>query len=323
VNCRRAIWNTFFGRSEFIDEAVKQAVYRFGPGGALESLFTAMKFTKMQGIGNDYVYVNGFDETVADPARVAREVSDRHFGIGADGLILIMPSRKADVRMRMFNADGSEAEMCGNGVRCVAKYAYDHGLSRKNPMQVETGNGVLSLELHTEGGKVQQVTVNMGEPVLELAKIPVTAKLVSATDEADQYVFEVGGERISHATFVSMGNPHVVIFTENPGAIDLAKLGPAVEHFAGFPNRINAHWVKVNSRSEVTMLTWERGSGITLACGTGACAVCVAGAITGRTDRKILAHLPGGDLTLDWRQADNCVYMTGPAVEVFSGEWPQ
>jgi diaminopimelate epimerase len=280
-----------------------------------------MKFTKMQGIGNDYVYVNGFSETVTDPARVAKEVSDRHFGIGADGLILILPSKLADVRMQMFNADGSEAEMCGNGVRCVAKYAFERGIAVKNPMRVETGNGVLSLELHTEGGKVRQVTVNMGQPILDLAKIPVIADLVSGTDEAHQYAFEISDVPFSHATFVSMGNPHVVFYWEDLDRVDVGKLGPMVEHFAGFPKRINAHWVQVKSRGEVTMRTWERGSGITLACGTGACAVCVAGAITGRTDRKILAHLPGGDLVLDWRQADNCVYMTGPAVEVFSGEW--
>ena len=281
-----------------------------------------MKFTKMQGIGNDYVYVNGLSETVADPARAAREMSDRHFGIGADGLILILPSKLADVRMRMFNADGSEAEMCGNGVRCVAKYAFERGIAGKNPMRVETGNGVLTLELHTEGGKVRQVTVNMGEPVLELAKIPVNGDLVSPMEEAHQYAFEIGEIAVADATFVSMGNPHVVIFSGESDRIDVAKLGPLIEHYTAFPKRINAHWVRVISRGEISMQTWERGSGITLACGTGACAVCVAGAITGRTDRKILAHLAGGDLMLDWRHEDDCVYMTGPAVEVFSGEWP-
>src|SRR5271170_6885781 len=191
-------------------------------------------------IGNDYVYVDGFSETVADPARVAREVSDRHFGIGADGLILILPSKLADVRMRMFNADGSEAEMCGNGVRCVAKYAFERGIATKNPMRVETGNGVLRLELHTEGGKVRQVTVNMGQPVLELAKIPVTADLVSATEEAYQYAFEIGDVPVSGATFVSMGNPHLVIFPDDLDRVDVAKLGSALEHFAAFPKRINA-----------------------------------------------------------------------------------
>lgn len=281
-----------------------------------------MKFTKMQGIGNDYIYVNGFAETVADPARLAWRISDRHFGVGSDGLILILPSQKADVRMRMFNADGSEAEMCGNGIRCVAKYAFDHGLSKSNPMRVETGYGVLSLELQTQSGKVTQATVNMGQPILKLPDIPVNREAVSQTDSSHQFSFDVGPQTISHATFVSMGNPHAVIFVDDVARIDLPYLGPLVEHFKAFPNRVNAHWVQVKSRGEVVMRTWERGSGITLACGTGACAVCVAGSLTGRTDRKILAHLPGGDLTLDWREQDNCVYMTGLAEEVFSGDWP-
>jgi diaminopimelate epimerase len=280
-----------------------------------------MKFTKMHGIGNDYVYVNGFTETVVDPARVAREVSDRHFGIGGDGLILILPSEKADVRMRMFNADGSEAEMCGNGIRCVAKYAYDHGLSRANPMRVETGRGVLPIELHVEAGKVQYATVNMGEPILELAEIPVKVENVAKSGREHEYQFEIEGRDRVAAVFVSMGNPHAVMFVKDVKAVDLARIGPLVEHYLAFPKRINAHWVQTNSRSEVTMRTWERGSGITQACGTGACAVCVAGALIGKTDPKILAHLPGGDLRLEWREKDNCVYMTGPATEVFSGEW--
>jgi diaminopimelate epimerase len=281
-----------------------------------------MKFTKMHGIGNDYIYVNGFAETVADPARLAPKISDRHFGIGADGLILILPSQKANVRMRMFNADGSEAEMCGNGIRCVAKYAFDHGLSRSNPMRVETGNGVLSLELQTQSGKVTQATVNMGQPILKLPDIPVDREAVTALNNPHQFSFAVGTQTISPATFVSMGNPHVVIFVDDVQRIDLPQIGPLVEHFKAFPKRINAHWVQAKSPNEVIMRTWERGSGITLACGTGACAVCVAGALTGRTERKILAHLPGGDLNLEWREKDNCVYMTGPAEEVFSGDWP-
>jgi diaminopimelate epimerase len=285
-----------------------------------------MRFTKLHGIGNDYVYVNGFTETVADPVRVARVISDRHFGVGSDGLILVLPSDKADVRMRMFNADGSEAEMCGNGIRCVAKFAFERGLSKSNPMRVETGNGVLTLNLQVEAGKVLSVTVNMGEPILELAKIPVEEGMVAARQEPHEYALPIRyrSEKIAinQATFVSMGNPHIVIFIPNVADVDLPYLGPIVEKWLAFPKRINAHWVQVVSRSEVIIRTWERGSGITLACGTGACAVAVAGAITGRTDRKILAHLPGGDLTLDWREADNCVYMTGPATEVFSGEWP-
>jgi diaminopimelate epimerase len=280
-----------------------------------------MKFTKMHGNGNDYVYVNAFAETVADPARLARQISDRHFGVGGDGLILICPSEIADVRMRMFNADGSEAEMCGNGIRCLAKYAFEHGISKRNPMTVETGRGVVSLQLQLDGKHVRGVTVNMGQPILELTKIPVDSKFLKASSRPNEYSFSVDGSEICNAALVSMGNPHVVIFVQDVNQIDVAQLGPLVEHYQAFPRRINAHWAQVKSRGEIIMRTWERGSGITLACGTGACAVCVAGQITGRSNRKILAHLPGGDLTLEWRQKDNCVYMTGPAVEVFSGEW--
>jgi diaminopimelate epimerase len=257
-----------------------------------------MKFTKLHGIGNDYIYVNGFAETVAHPARLAVKISDRHFGVGTDGLILALPSRIADVRMRMFNADGSEAEMCGNGIRGLAKFAFDHGLARENPMTVETGCGVLTLSLDVQRGKVRAATVNMGRPILSLPKIGVNArKLVHFKGVGD----------LRHASFVSMGNPHAVMFVRDVAAVDLARIGPAVEHHPAFPRRINAHWVQVHSRTEVTMRTWERGSGITLACGTGACAVCVAGFLAGKTGRKILAHLPGGDLRLEWRASDNCV----------------
>jgi diaminopimelate epimerase len=288
-----------------------------------------LKFTKMHGIGNDYVYVNGFEQSVADPADVARKVSDRHYGIGSDGLILILPSDKADVRMRMFNADGSEGEMCGNGIRCVAKYAFEHGLTKNNPMTVETGRGVLKLELKLDPrGKVELVTVNMGQPILDLSSIPVDA---SKLRRVGQHEYELSLEHPKHAqadypalmiaSFVSMGNPHLVTYVSDVQAVDLAHLGPIVERHAAFPRRINAHWVQVISPGEVKMRTWERGSGITWACGTGACAVCVAGVLTGRTGRKLLAHLPGGDLHLEWRQSDNNVYMTGPATEVFHGEW--
>lgn len=281
-----------------------------------------MKFTKMHGIGNDYVYVNGFAETVVHPVETAKKVADRHFGIGGDGLILILPSEVADVRMRMFNADGSESEMCGNGVRCVAKYSYDHGLTKNNPMRVETGRGVLSIKLDVQDGKVATATVNMGEPILDLPQIPVDREKVVAGKQNNVYRLSVAqSNEMLDATFVSMGNPHATIYTADVRKIDLEHVGPIVENHKAFPRRINAHWVQVHSPNEVTMRTWERGSGITLACGTGACAVCVSGVLTGKTGRKLLAHLPGGDLTLEWRESDNCVYMTGPATEVFTGEW--
>src|SRR6185437_2502597 len=283
-----------------------------------------MRFTKMHGIGNDYVYVNGFEQTVRDPSALAKAVADRHVGIGGDGLILILPSDKADVRMRMFNADGSEAEMCGNGVRCVAKYDYDHGLSKQNPMRVETGRGVLMLALDLGADKkVQLVTVDMGEPILDLGAIPVdAAKLVKGQRKNEYRLSLNSSNELLDATFVSMGNPHAVIYTPDVKRIEIDRVGPVIENHKAFPRRINVHWVQVHDEEEVTMRTWERGSGVTLACGTGACAVCVAGALTGRTSREITAHLPGGDLHLEWREADNHVYMTGPATEVFSGEWP-
>jgi diaminopimelate epimerase len=278
-----------------------------------------MRFTKMQGAGNDYVYVDCFEQRVSDPAALARVISDRHYGVGGDGLILVMPADDgSDVRMRMFNADGSESEMCGNGVRCVAKYAYDHGRSRANPMRVQTGAGVKVIELHLDAaGKVSAATVDMGPPALEPARVPVLLggeRVVNAPIEAL-------GERLV-MTCVSMGNPHAVIYVPDAAAVELERLGPALERHKLFPKRANIHFVQVNSPSDVTMRTWERGSGITLACGTGASAVCVAGVLTGRTGRRILAHLPGGDLELEWREANNRVYMTGPAVEVYSGDWP-
>jgi len=281
-----------------------------------------MKFTKMHGLGNDYVYVNGFSQTIADPSALSRTIADRHFGIGSDGLILILPSDKADVRMRMFNADGSEGEMCGNGIRCVAKYSYDHGLTKNNPMRVETGRGVLTLDLKIANNKVEQVTVNMGQPVLDLPGIPVNPEHAKKTSQPHEYDLAIAGNQFLTATFVNIGNPHAVIFTNDIVHLDLKHLGPLMERHIAFPKRANVHWVKVESRSEISMVTWERGSGITLACGTGASAVCVAGALTGRTARKITAHLPGGNLHLEWRESDNNVYMTGPATEVFTGDWP-
>lgn len=283
-------------------------------------------FVKMQGIGNDYIYVDAFAHEIADPEALAPEIADRHFGVGGDGLILVgppEPGARADVRMRMFNADGSESEMCGNGVRCVCKFARDHGLSDARPMRVQTGRGVLSLDYTLdEAGKVCEVTVDMGEPILELARIPVLAeKLAQVAGEGEVvHICEYEGVQFP-MVFVSMGNPHAVVFAQDIGAINLGGIGPALERHPAFPRRMNIHFVHVHGRDEVTMRTWERGSGITMACGTGASAVCVAGVLADRTDRRILAHLPGGELTLRWDEASNHVFKTGPAVEVFRGEW--
>jgi diaminopimelate epimerase len=288
-----------------------------------------MRFVKMHGLGNDYVYIDCVHQPIpADPATLARTLSDRHFGVGGDGLILVCPSTVADVRMRMFNADGSEAEMCGNGVRCVAKLAYDHGLSRRNPLRVETGRGVLMLHLAVKGVKVEQVRVDMGEPILEAEKIPtllpgeriIDQPFPSFTDHGEGYWYNDCGLD-PRMTCVSMGNPHLVIYCKDVAKVPLEKVGPILETAGVFPKRINVHFVQVHSNEEVTMRTWERGSGITLACGTGACAVCVAGVLTGRTGRQLLAHLPGGDLRLEWSESDNHVFKTGPATEVFQGEW--
>jgi diaminopimelate epimerase len=277
-----------------------------------------MHFTKMEGAGNDYVYVDCFREPMPhDPPGLARRISDRHFGVGGDGLILICPSERADARMRIYNADGSEAEMCGNGVRCVAKYLYDHGLVRKSPLTVETGRGVLTLELELSGGAVQRVRVDMGEPILQSERIPTTL----AGDPPREVPLEIAG-RTLRVTCVSMGNPHCVTFVDAITDALVLGLGPQVERHPGFPRRTNVEFVRVNRPDDVTLRVWERGSGETLACGTGACAVAVAGHLTGRTQRRVTAHLPGGDLLLDWSEADNHVYMTGPAVEVFRGEWP-
>jgi diaminopimelate epimerase len=277
-----------------------------------------MRFTKMHGIGNDYVYVSTFDQKApANPAQLAVTMSDRHFGIGGDGLILIVPSERADARMRMFNADGSEGEMCGNGVRCVAKYLFDHGLTRKSAVTIETGRGVLALDLEVHDGRVQRVRVDMGRPILEPSLIPT---LLAGQPPVDQPL-RVGDHEFA-VTAVSTGNPHAVIYVDDVAAFPLESLGPQIEHHPAFPRRVNVHVVQVLTARELQMRTWERGSGITLACGTGACAVCVAGVLTQRTERSILAHLPGGDLELAWPDDHASVFMTGPATEVFSGNWP-
>ncbi len=276
-----------------------------------------MKFTKMHGAGNDYVYVNAFEERLpADIPALAQAVSDRHCGIGSDGLILIGPSEIGDARMRMFNADGSESEMCGNGIRCVAKYVYDHGLARKEELRIETGNGVLTLQVFPENGKVQQVRVNMGRPILESARIPTTL----AGDPPVLADLTVGDQTLQ-VTCVSMGNPHCITFVDELSDQWVHGIGPQIERHPAFPNRVNAEFIQIVSPTETIMRVWERGSGETLACGTGACAAAVAGVLTGKSERKILCHLPGGDLTLEWADTDE-VFMTGPAVEVYEGLWP-
>jgi diaminopimelate epimerase len=276
-----------------------------------------MKFTKMHGAGNDYVYVDGFDETVADPAALARKVSDRHFGVGGDGLILILPSQKADVRMRIFNPDGSEAEMCGNGLRCVAKYAYDHGRVNSLAITVETGAGLLPVQMFINAaGRLDRVRVNMGRPRLTRAEIPMTGPVGERVIDFELAVLD----RTFRINCVSMGNPHCVIFVEDLATFPVATYGPAIEHHALFPRRTNVEFVEVISSQEVRQRTWERGAGETLACGTGASAVTVAGFLTGRTGSHLLNHLTGGDLELAW-DGHGELFMTGPAAEVFTGDY--
>ena len=279
-----------------------------------------LNFTKMHGAGNDYVYFDGFQQTLpSDLAQLAVQVSDRRFGIGGDGLIAILPSDRADARMRMFNADGSESEMCGNGIRCVAKYVYDHAISKKESLTIETGAGILSLVLTVVDGLVSQVTVDMGQPRLEAAQIPTTLGS-GPQSQVINCPIEFRGHKL-FATCVSMGNPHCVIFV--PEATDelVLEIGPMIERDDRFPKKTNVEFVEVLSRGEVMQRTWERGSGETWACGTGASAVCVAGVLTGHTDRQILNSLRGGQLRLKWDEQSNHVFMTGPAVEVFSGRW--
>lgn len=275
-----------------------------------------MKFTKMHGAGNDYVYFDCFAEPIPrDAPQLAVAVSDRHKGIGGDGLILICPSETADARMRMFNADGSEAEMCGNGVRCLAKYVYDHGIARRDELRIETGRGILTLAVEAVRGKVERVRVNMGQPILEARNIPTTL----AGNPPVRQKLAAGGREFE-VTCVSMGNPHCVTFVDKPTDDWVLRIGPEVERHPAFPNRVNAEFAQIISPRELAMRVWERGSGETQACGTGACATAVAGVLNGLTERRVLAHLPGGDLELEW-SAGGEVYLTGPAVEVFSGEW--
>ena len=274
-----------------------------------------MRFTKMQGIGNDYVYVNCLEEQVANPSSLAQLVSERHFGIGSDGLILIRPSVQADFFMEMFNADGSRSEMCGNGIRCVGKYVFDHGLTDKTAVDVNTLAGVKHLALHVEGGRVATVTVDMGAPILEPAQIPVVAGRSPVVGEP----IEVAGRNFE-MTCVSMGNPHAVVFVDDTAGFPVEEVGAPFEFHPAFPARVNAEFVQVLGRGEINMRVWERGTGETLACGTGACASVVACILNGLTDDEVKVHLLGGDLGVRWDREANRVFMTGPAVTVFEGE---
>ncbi|AMP19980.1 diaminopimelate epimerase [endosymbiont 'TC1' of Trimyema compressum] len=274
-----------------------------------------MKFTKMHGLGNDYIYVNCFKENVENPSALSIEISDRHFGIGSDGLVLIMPSETEDFRMRMFNNDGSEGEMCGNAIRCIGKYVYDNGLTKKEIVSVETLGGTKVIALNIKNGIVESARVDMGGPILEPEKIPVNFKSNPVVNEpiiVDGKTYEV--------TCVSMGNPHAITYMEQINHLELDKIGPSFEFNEKFPNRINTEFVEVISRKKLKMRVWERGSGETLACGTGACAVLVASVLNGLSERVATVELKGGSLKIEWNQEDNHVYMTGPATKVFDGE---
>lgn len=274
-------------------------------------------FTKLHGIGNDYIYINAIKHPVENPKKLAIAMSNRNFGVGSDGLILILPSDKADFTMRMFNADGSEAEMCGNGIRGFAKYVYDHGLTKKTTIAVETLAGIKQVRCTVKNGKVHTVTVDMGEPILLRDKIPMIGNPGTVIEED----LHVDGVKFS-ITAVSMGNPHVVIYVEDVKNFPVEKYGPMIENHELFPKRTNVEFVQIVTGKEVIQRTWERGSGETLACGTGASAVTVAGVLTEKTDRRLKVHLKGGNLAIEWNNKDNHVYLTGPAEEVFEGVWP-
>ena len=276
-----------------------------------------MKFTKMQGIGNDYVYVNCLQETIENPSELAKKISDRHYGVGSDGLIMINPSDKADFEMEMYNADGSRGEMCGNGIRCVAKYVYDYGLTDKTSISVETLAGIKYLDLTVEDGKVVLVKVDMGKPMLRPEEVPVVSEKEEVIDEP----ITVDGQEY-RMTCVSMGNPHAVVFIDQDvKEFPLETVGVKFENHERFPKRVNTEFVNVLDRHTAQMRVWERGSGETLACGTGACAVAVACALNGLTEDEGTVKLLGGDLQIKWDREKNTVYMTGPAEVVFDGEW--
>lgn len=275
-----------------------------------------MKFTKMHGCGNDYIYINGFEETITEPSKLSVQMSNRNFGVGSDGLVLILPSKTADFRMRMFNSDGSESEMCGNAIRCVGKYVFDKGLFKDTIIKIETLAGIKVLELTVENEKVTWVKVDMGEPILEANLIPVISSKQPVIGETlviedNEYAF----------TCVSMGNPHAVTFIEETHTFPLEKVGPLVEVASIFPRKTNVEFAQIMDREHIKMRVWERGAGETLACGTGACGTLVACVLNGLTDRKATLHLLGGDLLIEWDEKTNHVFMTGPAETVFEGDW--
>lgn len=274
-----------------------------------------MKFTKMHGCGNDYVYVNCFEEKIENPSEAAIKVSKRHFGVGSDGMILICPSEVADFQMKMYNADGSMGEMCGNGIRCVAKYVYDHGMTDKTHITIETGAGVKDLDLTVEDGKVSMVRVDMGEPILEAAQIPVVSEKEQVINEP---ILVQGTEW--KMTCVSMGNPHAVVFVADTKHLAIKEVGPCFENHKAFPNRTNTEFVQFISSKEINMRVWERGAGETWACGTGTCASVMACILNGYTDDTVLVHLLGGDLLIEYDRETNHIFMTGPATTVFEGE---
>ena len=263
-----------------------------------------MRFTKMEGLGNDYIYLNGLDGLPEDLPALARRMSNRHFGVGSDGIICICPSDQADFRMRMFNADGSEGEMCGNGIRCLGKYVYNKRLTNKKKLTIETGGGLRTLELLTQDGLVKAVRVNMGRPQVEAA------------------MELAAGGRMWQITPVSMGNPHAVLFVDRPEELDLEQLGPCFEHHAAFPQGVNTEFVRCAAPDRLVMRVWERGSGETLACGTGACAALAAAVVQGKCGRRTAVELPGGVLELEWPDDETEMIMTGPANTVFEGEYP-
>lgn len=277
-----------------------------------------MKFTKMQGLGNDYVYVNCVEKKLENASQIAIAVSDRHYGIGSDGLILINSSEVADFEMEMYNADGSRGEMCGNGIRCVGKYVYDYGLTDKTHVTIETLAGIKYLDLQVENGKVKQVRVNMGSPLLKPEEIPIALEGENVMDVPISI-----NDTVYRMTGVGMGNPHTVVFLDDIEQMKIEEIGPKFENHSYFPNRVNTEFVKVIDRTHVKMRVWERGSGETLACGTGACAVSVACILNGLTEEDVTVSLLGGDLQIQWERKENIVYMTGPAEVVFEGEWNQ